>query len=407
MRCTRSVLDDYDAFEGTVNRGGACAFTFTFHSSLCASPLTSSSSLCSLPLLFYLQARNFPQSTPSSMAPKRKASEGATSSAAAGKSKKLAAAAASAAIADLQKGDGDWTLSTVKETMPTKLRNDDFLPPTDILTVRTPSSKEVLPELRTNERILFVESVHRGLGFPLHDFVQGLLYAYGVQIHDFTPNGILHIAVFMTLCECFLGVHPSWALWKAIFKVRPNNRGGRTFPVGGLQVQVRQDTRYFNLKFVDSAQGWRKKWFYANLDQEVSPTFSLDRILSRTKAWNHKMTTDEAAEAAPLITKIEGLLGSLMGMQLIATFVCMRVWPLQAHAHPMWAYEGPGDDTRMSSVELSANELAAHVWMITCTKYLDPCKVDCALKPYGLESSLEEVSIFCDYFCLFLLCFSF
>ena len=78
----------------------------------------------------------------------------------------------------------------------------------------------------------------------------------------------------MTLCECFLGVHPSWALWKSIFRVRPNCRDGRTFPVGGLQVQVRQDTRYFNLKFVDSAQGWRKKWFLAQLNQEVQPGFS-------------------------------------------------------------------------------------------------------------------------------------
>ena len=90
----------------------------------------------------------------------------------------------------------------------TKLYTDDFLPPADQLAVCMPTSKEVLPEPRANERILFVESVHRGLGFPLHDFVRGFRYAYRVQIHDFTPNGILHTAVFMTLCECFLGVHP-------------------------------------------------------------------------------------------------------------------------------------------------------------------------------------------------------
>ena len=125
-----------------------------------------------------------------------------------------------------------------------------------------------------------------------------------MQIHDFTPNGILHIAVYMTLCECFLGVHPSWVLWTSIFKVRPNCRGGHTFPVGRLQIQVRQDTCYFNLKFVDSAQGWRKKWFFAQLDQEVQPGFSSDRISSRTNAWNHKLTMAESLEAAPLITKI-------------------------------------------------------------------------------------------------------
>ena len=100
----------------------------------------------------------------------------------------------------------------MKETTLTKLRNDGFLPPADELRARAPSAKEVLPEPRKGERVLFVDAMHRGLGFPVHDFVWCLLYAYGVQIHDFTPNGILHIVVFMTLCECFLGVHPSWAL---------------------------------------------------------------------------------------------------------------------------------------------------------------------------------------------------
>ena len=84
-------------------------------------------------------------------------------------------------------------MSVLKEPALTKLRNDSFLPPADKLAVCMPSSKEVHPEPRANERVLFVESVHRVLGFPLHDFVCALLYAYGVQIHDFTPNGILHI----------------------------------------------------------------------------------------------------------------------------------------------------------------------------------------------------------------------
>ena len=101
----------------------------------------------------------------------------------------------------------------------------------------------------------------------------------------------------MTLCECFLGVHPSWALWKSIFRVRPNCRGGRTYPVGGLQVQVRQNLRYFNMKFVDSAQGWRKKWFYAYSNQEIQPMFASDGASSRTKAWSHKLSTEESTRS--------------------------------------------------------------------------------------------------------------
>ena len=131
---------------------------------------------------------------------------------------------------------------------------------------------------------------------------------------------------------------------------------------------MRQDLRYFNMKFVDSAQGWRKKWFFAESDQEVQLEFASDGISSRTKAWSHKLTTEEAWEIAPLLTKIGELLHHLSGMQIIATFVRMRVWPLQARAHPMWEYEGPNDSTRISPVELSANELASHVRLITCTK---------------------------------------
>ena len=93
----------------------------------------------------------------------------------------------------------------------------------------------------------------------------------------------------------------------------------------------------------------------------MQPAFASDGISSRTKAWSHKLTTEEALEAAPLITRIGELLHHLSGMQIIATFVRMRVWPLQARAHPMWEYEGPSDSTRICLVELSANELASHV----------------------------------------------
>ena len=70
-------------------------------------------------------------------------------------------------------------MSVLKEPALTKLRTDEFLPPADKLAVRVPSSKEVIPEPHANECILFVESVHRGLDFPLHDFVRGFCMPTG------------------------------------------------------------------------------------------------------------------------------------------------------------------------------------------------------------------------------------
>ena len=157
-------------------------------------------------------------------------------------------------------------------------------------------------------------------------------------------------------------------------------------------IQVRSDTRYFALKPVDSAQGWRKRWFYVRVDQEGVPPFLTAGILARTNAWDHPLSAEEKAEAAPLLSKIVELLSSVTGVHLITTFVKMRVWPLRARAHPMWEYEGALNVTRMNKDELSKSELVSHVRSITSTKSSEPCNVECPVIPYGAERPLEEVS---------------
>ena len=94
-----------------------------------------------------------------------------------------------------------------------------------------------------------MEFLPRGFGFPIHDFVRGLLFAYGIQIHDLNPNSVLSIASFIVLCECFLGIAPNWNLWKSLFMVRRMvGRSKQAYPVGGFGIQLRGDTSYFQLK---------------------------------------------------------------------------------------------------------------------------------------------------------------
>ena len=100
-----------------------------------------------------------------------------------GKSKATASTAAEAGV--MKKPDGDWQKSSVKKADLEVLRTQGLLPPTDQARVRVPG-KEVYPAPREGERVCFVDFLPRGFGFPLHDFVRGLLYAYGVQIHDLT-----------------------------------------------------------------------------------------------------------------------------------------------------------------------------------------------------------------------------
>ena len=45
----------------------------------------------------------------------------------------------------------------------------------------------------------------RGVGFPIHPFLRGLLEYTDIQLQNLTPGSILHIVGFVALCELFLG----------------------------------------------------------------------------------------------------------------------------------------------------------------------------------------------------------
>jgi hypothetical protein len=40
---------------------------------------------------------------------------------------------------------------------------------------------------------------------PASRFMRGLCYHYGVELHNFTPNDISHVACFIAVCEGFQG----------------------------------------------------------------------------------------------------------------------------------------------------------------------------------------------------------
>jgi hypothetical protein len=71
---------------------------------------------------------------------------------------------------------------------------------------------EIIPRHPSGFRVIFIAFLLRGLSLPPHPFLRGLLFAYGIQLHDLNPNTILHIACFIMLCECFLGIEPHWVL---------------------------------------------------------------------------------------------------------------------------------------------------------------------------------------------------
>jgi hypothetical protein len=109
---------------------------------------------------------------------------------------------------------------------------------------------------------MFLAFLLCGLSFPAHEFLRGLLFVYGLQLHQLMPNSILHIACFVTLCESFLGVDPHWTLWKFLFHLRPSVSLSKNPELGSAVVSVHSQGHYLEFSMAASVQGWRKKWFY-------------------------------------------------------------------------------------------------------------------------------------------------
>ena len=264
--------------------------------------------------------------------------------------------------------------------------------------IRFPS-EESYPKPPMEYRVSFVDHLIRGLSTPIHDFLRGLLFVYGIQLHQLTPNSILHISIFITLCECFLGITPNWALWKRIFCLRRNGSHNVTYNIGGVVICVRTDVDYFDVKFPDSVQGWRKKWLYiheesANSVEHNIVPFDGSARIQRRRSWDAEASEEEKKATEALMARIRHLQNTrgkeLSGVQITAYFLRIRVQPLQARKNPLWTYSGENDANRVSS-DLSVKDLEKLVRRISRLGKKDPIPSSCRVEPYSASNPLPEV----------------
>jgi hypothetical protein len=123
-----------------------------------------------------------------------------------------------------------WVPSSFEKPDLKKAKKEGFLP--EAMPVIFPGDERV-PTPPKGYRAMFLAFLLCGLSLPAHEFLRGLLFVYGVQLHQLTPNSILHIACFITLCESFLGIDPHWVLWKFLFCLRPSVSLDKNPELGG------------------------------------------------------------------------------------------------------------------------------------------------------------------------------
>ena len=68
--------------------------------------------------------------------------------------------------------------------------------------------------------VSFLTFHERGLGYPAHWFLRGLLNNWGLELQHLNPMGVLHIAGFVTVYEAFLEMEPHADLFWLFFSGR-------------------------------------------------------------------------------------------------------------------------------------------------------------------------------------------
>ena len=132
---------------------------------------------------------------------------------------------------------------------------------------RLPAAGQIVPTPEPHERVVFLHHFLRGLGFPLHPFVHGLMFYYGLDFHDLDPNFILNISAFIIVCEAFLHIRPHFGLW---------------LECGGAMVGKMPNVIWLEGSFVETIKGWQSAWFYITEPRDAkwaaAPSFDPDSL---------------------------------------------------------------------------------------------------------------------------------
>jgi hypothetical protein len=185
-----------------------------------------------------------------------------------------------------------WARSSVTERKLEELVRDGLLRPR---ASRTQPEWRVLPSDHREPAPLegyvvsFMAFHERGFSMLASPFMRALLHYYKVKLYHLAPNSISQAAIFMAVCEGYLGMEPQWNLWLHLFRAehftkKVGERGVRHAVHAEsctLQVRSGRGDQYIPAQLISSNSGWHDGWFYLCNDGDQLPRYSGRVLMAR------------------------------------------------------------------------------------------------------------------------------
>nr|CAB3457772.1 unnamed protein product [Digitaria exilis] len=181
----------------------------------------------------------------------------------------------------------------------------------------------------------------RGFGVPVGRFMRALCFHYKVELHNFSPNAISQAAVFVAVCEGYLGIEAHWChlFIGELFSDSVSKGVRRPVRAGGLVLQVRRSRKdlYIPSSMVSNNQDWDKGWFYLRNDGGHLPPYTGLLLTQKQDDWHFGVSPPaRKRKLDPLIEALQRL--SKLGLTaggVIANFHRRRVLPLMRRRLPL------------------------------------------------------------------------
>jgi hypothetical protein len=251
---------------------------------------------------------------------------------------------------------GKWEVSTVTDKDIRELKDAGYIPAN--IFHRAAEEGQAIPTPKQGERVVFVPHFIRGLSFPLHPFVRGLMFFYGLDFHDLPPNSFMHISAFIIVCEAFLRVEPHFGLWLKIFNIKPKCVAGAHADCGGAVIGKLPRAVWPSGTFIDTIKTWQKEWFYITEPKEEEggtvpaecgtvPAEFRSGPPTRLTSWVRKgLDWGSATEVEDLQRGIASLIREGVGLTNVVQVMLRRhILPCQRRSSPMWDYRTDDDPT--------------------------------------------------------------
>ncbi|RLN39053.1 putative gypsy-type retrotransposon protein [Panicum miliaceum] len=128
-----------------------------------------------------------------------------------------------------------WRASTIKERDLLRLVAEWVLQEEGVVQWQTAGS-DSSPWENTCETVMFTPFANCCLALPSSYFFRGLLGFYKIKHYHLPPNSILHISIFVHLCEAFLRIRLHFNLFRYLFRLKPQPDEDNPALVGGAGV---------------------------------------------------------------------------------------------------------------------------------------------------------------------------